>query len=154
MTLHRLLSPSLSAALLLASCVVAPAAWAQTPALTAHDAWVREPMGGRNMTGAFVVVENASATPRAIVSAATDAAEKVELHEMKNEGGMMKMSPVKQIAVPAHGKAELKPGSFHVMLFGVKGKPAAGDTIDLTLTFDDGTKITTKAAVRKPDGMQ
>lgn len=152
MTLHRRLS--LSAALLLASFVVVPAAWAQAPALTAHDAWVREPMGGRNMTGAFVVVENSSATPRAIVSAATDAAEKVELHEMKNEGGMMKMSPVKQIAVPAHGKAELKPGSFHVMLFGVKGKPAAGDTIDLTLTFDDGTKITTKAAVRKPDGMQ
>lgn len=154
MTLHRRLSPPLSAALLLASFVVVPAAWAQAPALTAHDAWVREPMGGRNMTGAFVVVENSSATPRAIVSAATDAAEKVELHEMKNEGGMMKMSPVKQIAVPAHGKAELKPGSFHVMLFGVKGKPAAGDTIDLTLTFDDGTKITTKAAVRKPDGMQ
>lgn len=152
MTLHRILS--LRAALLLASLVFTPAAWAQAPALTAHDAWVREPMGGRNMTGAFVVVENTSATPRAIVSAATDAADKVELHEMKNEGGMMKMSPVTKIAVPAHGKVELKPGSFHVMLFGVKGKPAAGDTIDLTLTFDDGTKLTTKAAVRKPDGMQ
>jgi len=73
---------------------------------------------------------------------------------MKNEGGMMRMSPVKQIDVPAYGKVELKPGSFHVMLFGIKGKPAAGDSIDLSLTFDDGTKATTEATVRKPDGMQ
>jgi hypothetical protein len=84
--------------------VAATPALAQTPVLTAHDAWAREPMGGRNMTGVFVVVENAGATPRAIVSAATDAAEKVELHEMKNEGGMMRMSPVKRIDVPARGR--------------------------------------------------
>ncbi len=155
MTLRHNQPPSLSAALLLVgSLALTTAAWAQTPALTAHDAWVREPMGGRNMTGVFVVVENAGATPRAIVAAATDIAEKVELHEMKNDGGMMRMSPVKQIDVPAHGKAELKPGSFHVMLFGLKGKPVAGDTVNLTLTFDDGTKLTTKAAVRKPEGMK
>ena len=134
--------------------VTATPALAQTPVLTAHDAWAREPMGGRNMTGVFVVVENAGATPRAIVSAATDAAEKVELHEMKNEGGMMRMSPVKQIDVPAKGKVELKPGSFHVMIFGIKGKPAAGDTMNLTLTFDDGTKVTTPAQFRRPEGMK
>jgi periplasmic copper chaperone A len=134
--------------------VAATPALAQTPVLTAHDAWAREPMGGRNMTGVFVVVENAGATPRAIVSASTDAADKVELHEMKNEGGMMRMSPVKQIDVPAKGKVELKPGSFHVMLFGIKGKPAAGDTMQLTLTFDDGTKLTTPAQFRRPEGMK
>lgn len=137
-----------------AALVVATPALAQTPVLTAHDAWAREPMGGRTMTGVFVVVENAGATPRAIVSASTDAAEKVELHEMKNDGGMMRMAPVKQIDVPAKGKVELKPGSFHVMLFGIKGKPAAGDTMQLTLTFDDGTKITTPAQFRGPGGMK
>lgn len=132
--------------------LTAAGAAAQTATLTVHDAWVREPMGGRNMTGVFAVVENAGPTPRAIVAAATDAAEKVELHEMKNQGGMMRMSPVKQIEVPARGKTELKPGSFHVMLFGVKGKPAAGDTISLILTFDDGSTVTTTAAVRKMEG--
>lgn len=127
---------------------------AQTPALTVHDAWVREPMGNRNTTGAFAIVENASATPRAIVAVSADVSDKVELHEMKNEGGMMRMSPVKRIEVPAHGKLELKPGSFHVMLFDMKKKPAAGDTITLTLTFDDGTRVSTDATVRRPDGGQ
>jgi copper(I)-binding protein len=137
-----------------AAFVVATPALAQTPVLTAHDAWAREPMGGRKMTGVFVVVENAGATPRAIVSASTDAADKVELHEMKNDGGMMRMSPVKQIDVPARGKVELKPGSFHVMLFGIKGTPAAGDTMQLTLTFDDGTRLTVPAQFRRPEGMK
>ncbi len=155
MNLRNTLTRSLVAAILvLGGLELVSAVQAQTPTLTAHDAWAREPMGGRNMTGLFVVVENAGSAPRAIVSAATDAADKVELHEMKNDGGMMRMSPVKQIDVPAHGKAELKPGSFHVMLFGLKDKLVAGDSINLTLTFDDGTTVTTAASVRKPGGGQ
>jgi copper(I)-binding protein len=63
---------------------------------------------------------------------------------------MMRMSPVKRLEVPAHGTLELKPGSFHVMLFDIKTRPAAGDSVRLTLTFDDGTTVTTDATVRKP----
>lgn len=129
-------------------------ALAQTPAVTVHDAWVREPMGGRNMTGAFAVVENTGATAKAIVAASSDISDKVELHEMKNENGMMKMSPVKKVDVPAKGKLELKPGSFHVMLFDVKKKIADGEKISLTFTFDDGSKVTTEAQVRKAGMMQ
>lgn len=136
----------LCAALLLAAGVV----HAQPPTVTVHDAWVREPMGNRNMTGAFAVVENTGAAPRAIVAASADISDKVELHEMKNEGGMMRMSPVPRIEIPAHGQVALKPGSFHVMLFELKGKPAPGDTVRLTLTLDDGTKVSTEATVRKP----
>lgn len=127
---------------------------AQTSTVTVHDAWVREPMGSRNMTGAFAIVENTGATPRAIVAASADISDKVELHEMKNEGGMMRMSPVPRIDVPAHGRLELKPGSFHVMLFDVKKKIADGEKISLTFTFDDGSKVTTEAQVRKAGMMQ
>ncbi|HQZ37712.1 MAG TPA: copper chaperone PCu(A)C [Vicinamibacterales bacterium] len=123
---------------------------AQTSTVTVHDAWVREPMGSRNMTGAFAIVENTGATPRAIVAASADISDKVELHEMKNEGGMMRMSPVPRIDVPAHGRLELKPGSFHVMLFDLKRKPAPGDTVRLTLTLDDGTTVSAEATVRRP----
>ncbi|MBM3808458.1 MAG: copper chaperone PCu(A)C [Acidimicrobiia bacterium] len=138
--------PALCAAMMLAGV----ATHAQTAAVTIRDAWVREPMGNRNMTGAFVVVENNTDKPLAIVAASSDISDKVELHEMKNEGGMMQMSPVSKISVPAHGKVELKPGSFHVMLFDMKKKVADGDKIKLTLTLDDGTKLTSDAAVRKP----
>lgn len=141
------LSSTLAAALLLATSSLAGA---QTPTVTVHDAWVREPMGGRNMTGAFAIVENSGATPRAVVAASSDVSDTVELHEMKNENGMMRMSPVKQFDIPARGRLELKPGSFHVMLFDMKKKLADGDRITLTLTLDDGSKVETEAQVRKP----
>ena len=102
----------------------------------------------------FATVENTSAAKRAIVSATTDIAEKVELHEMKISDSMMRMSPVKQIEVPAHGKAELKPGGLHIMLFGLKKSPMAGETVNLTLTLDDGTKVPVAAQVRKQEGMK
>jgi len=151
MTLRRSLSFTVAAAVL---TLTAAAAQAQTQTVTVRDAWVREPMGGRNVTGAFAIVENSGATPRSIVAATADVSDKVELHEMKNENGMMRMSPLKKFDVPAHGTLELKPGSFHVMLFDVTRKLVAGETVRLTLTLDDGSTISTAAQVRKMGTMQ
>lgn len=151
MNIRRILSSTLAAGLLLAGSSLAGA---QTSTVTVHDAWVREPMGGRNVTGAFAIVENSGATPRSIVSATSDVSDKVELHEMKNEGGMMKMSMVQKLEIPAKGKLELKPGSFHVMLFDVKTKLAEGGKVKLTLKLDDGSTVTTEAQVRKAGMMQ
>lgn len=149
MKLRHILSSTLAVAAFLLLAGVA-----QAQGVTVHDAWVREPMGGRNVTGAFAIVENPTATPRSIVAASSDVSDKVELHEMKNEGGKMSMSMVKKVDVPAKGKLELKPGSFHVMLFDVKKKLTDGEKIKLTLTLDDGTKVETEAQVRKAGMMQ
>ncbi len=145
--MNRIVSSGLFALTLLLTG--ASASFAQSP--TVHDAWMREPMGNRNTTGAFLIVENPGAKPLAIVSATSDVSDKVELHEMKMADGMMSMSPVKSIAVPAKGKAELKPGSYHLMLFDLKKKTVAGDKIKVTLVFDDGSKVTADAEVRKAE---
>ncbi len=129
------------------------AVFAQSPSVTVSAAWVREPTGNRKQTAVFAVLENTTATKRAIVGGTTDAAETLELHEMKMQGSMMQMSPVKEIAVPAHGKTELKPGGLHIMLFGLKSQPKPGDTITLTLKLDDGTTVAIAAQVRKMEGM-
>lgn len=128
-------------------------AFAQS-SLTVADPWLRQPMAAAQQTGAFLVIENKSAEKRQLVSASSPVAEKVELHTMSMEGGMMKMTQVKAIDVPANGKAELKPGSFHIMLFGLKARPEDGATVDLTLTFDNGQTLPVKAVVRKPEGMR
>lgn len=120
----------------------------QTAAIAVHDAWIREPTANRDATAAFAVLENTGTVPRAIVGAATEVAEKVELHEMTMDGAMMRMSPVARVDVPAGGRTELKPGGLHVMLFGLTRRLAAGETIDLTFTVDDGTSVSARAAVR------
>jgi copper(I)-binding protein len=126
---------------------------AQAP-LTVTSAWAREPVPGRPVTAAYAVVENPGGMEVQIVSASSDVAGKVELHEMVRSGDMMKMSPVKSIAVPAKGKVELKPGGLHIMLFELKKPLKDGDTIPLTLTTSTGGTVTTTAAVKKGQMMQ
>lgn len=126
----------------------------ESTTLTIRDAWMRQPLGERKEAGVFATIDNSGAATRAIVSAAADLAEKVELHEMKMAAAMMRMSPVKQIEIPAHGQVELKPGGYHVMLFGLKKTPMAGDTFRLTLTFDDGTTAAATVSIRRDEGMK
>lgn len=117
-------------------------------AVEAHDAWARLPLPSKTQTALFVTLENHSAEKRAVVSASSDAAEKVELHEMKTDGKMMRMSPVAQIDIPANGKTALKPGGFHIMLFGLKTRPAEGDTLRVILKLDDGATVPVTATYR------
>jgi copper(I)-binding protein len=125
---------------------------AQATSLKVTDAWVREMAAGRTVTAVFLELTNAGAAERRLVRGATTAADTLELHEMKRDGGMMRMSPVPQISIPAGETVSLRPGGLHLMLFGVKRPLAAGDTIRVTLTFDDGSTLEVPAAVRAMPG--
>lgn len=64
---------------------------------------------------------------------------------------VMRMTPVAEIGIPAKGKASLQPNGLHIMMFGLKTRPAAGDTINVTLRLDDGTSVPVAATVRKQE---
>lgn len=134
--------------------LAADVASAQSSTVSVRDAWVREAAGSRKVTAVFAVFENKGDAARSIVSGSTDVADTLELHEMKRDGVTMRMSPIASIVVPAQGQTELKPGSLHIMLFGLKKPLTAGDSITLTLTLDDGTKLPVAALVRKMGGMK
>jgi hypothetical protein len=78
-----------------------------------------------------------SAADTALVSASSPVAGVVEIHEMKMDGGVMKMSAVKSLAVPAGKGVELKPGGYHVMLMDLKQPLKEGETVPVTLNFED-----------------
>jgi copper(I)-binding protein len=122
---------------------------AQDAAVVAHDGWVRVPLPSKSETALFAVLENHGAQRRAVVSASSDAAEKVEMHEMKMDHTVMRMTPVSEIGIPAKGKTSLNSNGLHLMLFGLKTRPAVGDTLTVTLKLDDGTSVLVKAEVRK-----
>lgn len=122
---------------------------AQEAAVVARDAWVRVPAPSKDETALYVVLENHSAERRAVVAVSSDAAGKAEMHQMKMDGKLMTMSPVGQIAIPANKKTELRPGGLHIMLFGLKARSAIGDSVQVTLTLDNGSTIAFAATVRK-----
>ncbi|RZL36247.1 MAG: copper chaperone PCu(A)C [Rubrivivax sp.] len=106
------------------------------------DPWVRATVAPQKATGAFMQLT--SVKPVKVVAASSPVAEAVEIHEMKMDGGVMKMRAVDALPLPAGQAVALKPGSYHVMLMGLKAPIKAGDKVPLTLTVEgDGQQRST-----------
>ena len=137
-------------ALLVAGALAVLVAIPAAAQVAVADPWVRGTVAGQMATGAFMRLT--SRTDLSLVAAASPVAKIVEIHEMKHEGGMMKMSAVDRLALPANKTVELGPGGYHVMLMGLAQPLKEGETVPLTLTFEDkaGKKQTVevKAPVR------
>jgi len=114
----------------IAALAFASAAQAQ---VTVTDAWVRGTVAGQKTTGAFMQLK--SATDTTLVGVRSTVAGTAELHEMKDDGGMMKMRALDSVALPAGKTVDLKPSGTHVMLFDVTEMLKAGSRVPLTLTF-------------------
>lgn len=104
---------------------------------------------GQPNSAIFMQLQNKDSKAHALVKASSTASEVVELHTHLNEGGVMKMRKVEKIDLPAGETVALKPGSFHIMLIGLKKPLKAGESVDLTLTFEDGTTLATSAPVKE-----
>ena len=112
------------------------------------DAWVRGTVAGQMATGAFMRLT--SPADMTLVGVASPAAKIVEIHEMKMDGGMMKMSAVGRLPLPAGKSVELKPGGYHVMLMDLAQPLKEGDVVPMTLTFEDKAGAKQTIAVKAP----
>ena len=134
------------AALALAAC---GGAGGTTGGITVSDAWARTSPMMERAGAAYMVLQNGGAAEDKLLSVEGDVAQAIELHETKEMNGMMQMSPVPNIPVPANGKAELKPGGLHVMLIGLNRELKAGDKVQLTLNFEEAGKVPVTAEVKE-----
>lgn len=100
-------------------------------------------------SAAFMLISNSGSAQRQLVKAQSPVAQTVELHTHVDDHGVMKMRPVANIAVDANSQVELKPGSYHIMLTGLKQPLNEGDAVPITLIFDDGSSQQISAPVRK-----
>lgn len=135
-------------ALLLTTLMLSPLAHAKTDIMT-HHPYARATPPNAPTSAVFLEVMNRGDNDRYIVSATTSAAAKVELHDVIKDGDVMKMRQVERIQVPAKGKAVLKPGSLHIMLFELQQPFVEGEQIDVQITFADGEQQTFSAPIKK-----
>ncbi|MEZ4728063.1 MAG: copper chaperone PCu(A)C [Caldilineaceae bacterium] len=105
-------------------------------------------VGGVN-SAVYMTIRNPGNQADRLIKAESDAATVVELHNVANNNGVMSMFPVEEVAVPAQGEAVLKPGSYHVMLIGLTRDLTVGDTVTVTLTFEQAGATTVAAEVRE-----
>lgn len=132
---------------MLVAATAALAGCTQPGQLAVTDAWVRlAAVPGRPAAGYFTI--RGGPTDATLLSAATDAAVRTELHEsMAAMNGGMTMDAIRSVAVPAGQQVRFAPGGKHAMLFDVNPAIKPGATITLTFTFADATRIEQKAQV-------
>jgi len=123
-----------------------------TNTIKIEDAYTRATAPGQQVAGGFMKIENKASAPDQLVSASSPAAGEVQLHEMSMEGNVMKMRQIKDIAVPAGGVVELKPGGLHLMLMNIKAPLNAGETIPVKLKFAKAGEVEVKMPVNAMGG--
>lgn len=98
-------------------------------------AWVRLVPSNSEVTGGYLQLTNHSEMDR-LQGASSDFAEAVEIHEMKESEGMMKMRKLDQgLELPSHKSVRLLPGGNHLMLIGLKKELKPGMKVPITLEF-------------------
>ena len=110
------------------------------------NVWIRATVPAQQVTGAFMTLT--SATDLRLIAASSPQAGMVEIHQMSMENNLMQMRAVPDgIILPQGTPVELKPGSFHLMLMGLKSQMKTGARVPLTLTFEGKDKKRTTVKV-------
>ena len=121
--------------------------------ISVSNAYVRMVPNGIPTTGAFMLIKNSGSVDRKLLRVDSPAAKSVELHTHQNDNGVMKMRPVKEIAIGAKSATALKPGSYHIMLIDLKQTLKEDEMVPFTLNFDDGSTKVVDVPVKKPQAM-
>ncbi len=114
------------------------------------DAWARPANQGDN-SAIYFKINNPGPAIDALIEAQTEVAAQTELHksEMDNQG-VMSMHPQHQIEIPPDSQVEFAPGGYHVMLVDLQQDLKVGDTVELTLRFQNFGEITLDVPVKQP----
>ena len=117
--------------------------------LEISDPWSRATPKGSSVAAGYMTIKNSGSTPDRLISGSSDVAPKFEVHEMKMEGGIAKMRPVKGgLEIKPGETVELKPGSFHLMFVGLKKPLSAGEQFKATLVFEKAGSVNIDYDVR------
>jgi copper(I)-binding protein len=152
-----ILSVALAAMALAAASIHSPS-FAEDPVavgeLRIMHPWARASAGHGNTGAAFMTIANTGGADDKLVSAATANAKKTEVHETTMVDGVMKMRMLMGgLAIPAGTEVLLKPMGLHVMLMGVTEKLVEGETLVLTLTFEQAGSVDVAVPIAGPGAM-
>jgi copper(I)-binding protein len=125
---------------------------AQADHLQVKNPWIPEAPPVSQIMAAYMVFENSMNETTEIISIESPDFGSIEMHQSKEVDGIAKMLPQKSLIIPAGGQLELKPGSYHLMLFNPKRKLRDGDTVELKVNLSTGS-FSILAKVKKAGSM-
>ena len=115
--------------------------------------WARAALKDGN-GAAYMLLHNYTETDDELVGVSSDVATAAEMHlSQMSADGVMQMIPQESVALPMNVDVELKPGSYHIMLIGLKRDLKVGDEITLILHFKNHEDIMLTVPVKEAENM-
>lgn len=100
-------------------------------------------------SAAYLTIRNRGSADDRLLGAGFAGARRVEIHETQvNPEGLATMRRVESIAIAAGQEIRFEPGGLHVMLMDLETSLVSGDTVRLSLDFENGGSRTVAAEVR------
>lgn len=127
--------------------LITPSESVARSALEITQAWSPEAPPGRTMAG-FMTISNTGNVPIKLVDGYSVGFGRIEIHDMINDDGVMRMRRLDSLTVEANATVQLRPGSYHVMLMEPKETYVANDRIPLTLVDDQNREYEITLTVR------
>ena len=117
-------------------------------ALEIGHPWARATAPTAPSGGGYLKITNSGATADRLIAASSPASDKVQIHEVKMDGNIMRMREIDGgLAIPPGATVTLAPGGYHVMLMGLKAPFKQGTSVPLTLVFEKAGKIDVEMSV-------
>lgn len=135
--LNKLFRP-VAVLLSLIGCAVA----AEEGDLRITQAWTRATLPAAKVAAGYVTIENQGSEPDRLVAVEADFSDAAEIHEMTMKDGVMKMRPLAEgLDIPPGQSVALEPGGYHLMFMGLEQPLVQGETVDMTLMFEQAGRL-------------
>ncbi|PZO87143.1 MAG: hypothetical protein DI626_04675 [Micavibrio aeruginosavorus] len=106
-------------------------------------------------TGAvFLTIQNTGTADAKLVGASSDASSSVEIHETYTDPatGTTEMRTVVPVDIAAGQTLEMRPDGYHLMLLGLNKTLVEGETLSLTLRFQNAPDVVIPVTITAPGG--
>lgn len=118
--------------------------------LTIKEAWTRETPPNAPAGGAYLTITNTGDVADRLVGGSAAFSNIIEIHDMTMENNVMRMFPLEDgLEIPAGETVTLKPGGLHVMMIGITDPFKEGDTVTITLSFEQAGTVDVEFSVAK-----
>lgn len=136
-------------AIFLAGLGLMLSACGQDKVLYVDQAWVRLSANKDMPSAGYFTVHGGEEDVR-LLSVISPTVIRIDMHESKEQNGVMTMDPVGGIDIPARAEVVFAPGGKHLMIWGINQAVKSQGKLPLTFIFSNGDRIIYDAVLRQP----
>ena len=108
------------------------------------DSWAPATPPNAPAASIYLEIDNGTRNDDRLVDVEMDRCDAIELHNTtidENRIMRMRLATPEAMQIPAGGELVMQPGGLHVMCIGLDSQFREGETLDLTVTFESGTRL-------------